>query len=183
MRPLKAKGFTLVEILVALFVFVILMAAASQIFVASFSGYRDARMVHIDLQNAQYTLNSMAKMIRTSTLVSPASANTSRLRFFDYSQGRDGLCVEFNIAGNMLSAASVETGNPEECGEAGFTSEDFISLTSGFVSGKFAVTPSESGVPKKVGRVTVSLRITEGGKHTAFIQSSTSLRDYGNIDW
>lgn len=180
-QPLQAKGFTLVEILVALFVFVILMAAVSQIFAATFTGYRNARTVQKDLQNAQYLLNSMAKMLRTSTVVSAEASSTDRVKFFEYSQD---VCVEYIIDSNnntlSMANAAADLG---QCQSQDFPSWSFVPLTSGNVRGQFTVIPSEGGASKRVGRVTVSLQIQEGDTHVARIQSSTSLRDYGNVDW
>lgn len=181
MRSPKAKGFTLVEILVALFVFVILMAAVSQIFVSAFTGYRNARIVQNDLQSAQHLLNTMAKMLRTSTVISSESSSTDRVKFYDYSQD---LCVEYIIdSGTRSIAVANAPADLEECESQSFPAWGYVPLTLGNVTGVFSVMPSESGASKRVGRVTVSLQIQEGDTHVARIQSSTSLRDYGNIGW
>lgn len=179
----SAQGFTLVEILVALFIFVILMVGVSQIFGAAFFGYRNTRAVQKDLENAQFTLNSMVKMLRTSTVVSPAASNTNRVRFYDYSQG---LCIEYWIDGGnkTLSVISASTSDSDQCKLANFPAGSFAPLTSGNVSGTFVLTPSDgTSSPKVVGKVTVSLQIQEAQTHAARIQSSVSLRDYGNVGW
>src|SRR3989304_59518 len=87
------KGFTLIEAVVALFVFLIIMLSLSSTFTQSFSGYRNTRMVQKDVENAQFALNLMAKELRTSTVVSSAGSSNT-VKFYDHSQN---ICFEYKI--------------------------------------------------------------------------------------
>lgn len=175
----KQRGFTLIEVVMSLAIFLIIMTATSGIFASIFSGYRNTRAIQHDVETAQYALGIMAKELRTSSIA--ASTGTS-VRFYDYSQD---VCFSYRISGGELQSAKVRPANPSVlttalmkinfCQTAGLSSYETIS--TGTVTGNFVVTPSTTG-PISVGRVTVALQIAEGVSHTANIQTSMSLRDY-----
>ncbi len=173
----RMKGFTLMEVLVSMFIFSLMMASVAQIFVTAFSGYRSTRAVQRDIDNAQYALNIMAKELRTSTIVNPAAgalvARTD-IQFYDYSQSK---CFRYRIAGGNLQVASAADPDIAACTARVL---DPTTISTGVVTGTFRVTPSDSS-PAHVGKVTVSLDISEGSAHHARIQTSVSLRDFGNI--
>lgn len=176
----RYKGFTLIEVTVALFVFLTIMTALSETFVSSFSGYKNARAVQRDTENAQFAMNLMAKELRTSTVV---SSTVSKVRFYDYSQST---CFEYEIASDELTvakkavAAPTDPLNPSaDCLSGGFSAPSPI-VEAGTLTGQFVVTPSAKA-PKSVGKITVSLQISEGPNHKANIQTTSSLRDYGYI--
>lgn len=165
----------------SLFVFLIIMLALSSTFTQSFSGYRNTRAVQKDVENAQFALNLMAKELRTSTVV---SFTVSTVKFYDYSQG---VCFEYKIANNQLAVSKRTvnyTGKPadldpfSEC--SGSLGNFTILVQAGDLSGNFVVIRSDPN-PKKVGKITTSLQISEGPKHTANVQTTSSLRDYGYV--
>lgn len=188
------RGFTLIEAVVSLFVFLIIMLALSSTFTQSFSGYKNTRAVQKDVESAQFALNLMAKELRTSTVVSPNEDDSvTSIEFYDYSQNK---CFRYviDIANDKLTVAKKDVSFPEKasdfdpfdaCGGGGFS--DPLPLVSiennnGDLSGKFVVVPSDKDSnPKKVGKVTASLQISEGPKHTANVQTTSSLRDYGYV--
>ena len=179
-----SKGFTLIEVMVSILIFAIIMTAVAQIFSRAFVGYRSTRAVQRDTENAQYVLNALAKELRTSSVVDFGEQGVT---FYDYSQD---ICFRYRISNNSLQIASVEASDISmtasekvaECG--GVTFGSFKEITTGAVSGKFAVTQSDASVmPKTVGKITVSLQIKEGETHTASIQTTTSLRDYAYIEF
>lgn len=171
------RGFTLMELLAALFIFSIIMMATAQIFSTAYSGYRLTRLVQRDLENTQYVLNALAKSLRTSTVVS-ASGNQQGVQFFDYSQDR---CIQYRISGGTLEMASNASSGVADC--AGMTLGSFVPVTTGTVTGSFHVTKSATvgGPPSQVGKVTIALSIGENSAHTAHMQTTVSLRDFGNI--
>lgn len=182
------KGFTLIEVMVSLVVFLIIMTALSQTFISSFSGYKNVRAVQRDVENVQFALNLMAKELRTSTVVFPSSGSlvpSQSVKFYDYSQK---ICFEYKIvSGNQLTVAKKADPTPNDppdpsadCSSSGFGGAVPIAK-AGILTGQFIVTPSKKTVPKSVGKVTVSLQISEGPNHTAHIQTTSSLRDYGYI--
>ncbi len=169
------RGFTLVEVLVSLFLFVILMAAIAQIFTSAFTGYRSTKTIQRDLEVAQFAMNTIAKELRTSSIVS-SSGNQSSVQFYDHSQGE---CFRYRVPGNTLQVASSSATSASDC--SSLNPSSFTTIVTGIVSGGFFVTPSDgASSPKRVGKITISLEIGEGETHRARIQSSASLRDYGN---
>lgn len=166
------RGLTLIEIVVALFVFTLMMATTAQIFAKTFASYRSTRAIQRDIDNAQYSINVMAKELRTSTVVSTGGSVQS-VQFFDHSQGK---CFRYRLNGGSLQVASVTVADSVACGTASFSS--FTTITTGVITGSFQVDPSTL-TPKHVGQVTVALDISEGSTHHARIQTSVSLRDFG----
>ncbi|MFZ3031730.1 MAG: prepilin-type N-terminal cleavage/methylation domain-containing protein [Candidatus Moraniibacteriota bacterium] len=175
------RGFTLVEVLVAMFVFSLMMVTVSQVFASAFSGYRFTRAVERDLENAQFFINILAKELRTSSVVS-AAGNQQFVQFFDHSQGK---CFRYRIDTLRLQVASAaSTGvasGASPCNTMGFGS--FTTISTGSVSGSFRVTPSATvgGPATVVGKVTIALDIFESAAHHARMQTTVSLRDFGNI--
>lgn len=182
------RGFTLIEAVVSLFVFLIIMLALSDTFTQSFAGYRNARAVQKDVENAQFALNLMAKELRTSTVV---SFTASSVKFYDHSQGR---CFEYNInttdktletrsrpPTSNFAPPDADVKKVNDC-KLNPISVVYTTLSTGVSDGKFVVVPSDKDSnPKKVGKVTTSLQISEGPKHKANVQTTSSLRDYGYV--
>ncbi len=173
----KRKGFSLIEVLVSLFIFGIVMIAIAQIFTQAFAGHRYAKNLQRDVENAQYLAGILSKELRTSTIVDPndAQEGVSSLQFYDHSQG---LCIQYRIHNDSLEVAKENSSGPSACN--GTTLSNFTTASSGTITGSFDVIPSDAS-PRTVGRVTLVLRIQEGiqGSHSAVIQSTVSLRDYG----
>lgn len=178
------KGFTLIEVVVAVFAFLVIMMAVSQVFVQAFRGYSSAKIVQRDLEAAQFAINTLAKELRTSSIVSSTS---SSVQFYDHSQG---ICFRYLIH-NPSSALQVskeqepvnlsESARQERCANS-FSPSATATIANGIVSGAFSVVPSDgTSSPKVVGKVTVSLTIGEGALHRARIQSTAALRDFGSI--
>ncbi len=176
------KGLTLIEVLVSLFIFSIMMAATAEIFTKAFSGYRNTRAIQRDVENAQYALNLISKELRTSTVVAPLTGPFPKpsdfVKFYDHSQGR---CFYYRISAGALQVASALSTGPPDCTTKTLPAP--LTISTGTVSGSFRVTPSQGGLSKRVGKVTISLDISEGtgSTHKAQIQTTSSLRDFGYI--
>jgi prepilin-type N-terminal cleavage/methylation domain-containing protein len=63
------KGFTLVEMMVSIFVFIIIMVAIVDIFARQINSYKYANNLQTNVENAQFALNYMAKTLRTSSIL------------------------------------------------------------------------------------------------------------------
>jgi prepilin-type N-terminal cleavage/methylation domain-containing protein len=172
------RGLTLIEVLVALFVFAIMMVAVSGVFAKAFSGYRSTRATQRDVENAQYALNLITKELRTSTVVAPTTGpypfTSSYVKFYDHSQGR---CFYYRINASTLQVASNSATSVSNCRTMNLAT--FSTISTGTVSGSFRVTPSQGGLSKRIGKVTIALRISEDATHYANMQTTASLRDFG----
>ncbi|MFZ2187610.1 MAG: prepilin-type N-terminal cleavage/methylation domain-containing protein [Candidatus Moraniibacteriota bacterium] len=168
------QGFTLIETVVAMFIFVLVMAAVSSVFTQTFSGYRNEKIVQGDLEAAQFSLNTMAKELRTASVV---KFGVDYIQFYDHSQA-SVKCFRYRIDGASLEVARADVADVGACNSASFAG--YTIVASGIVGGKFAVIKSSDSAPQKIGRVTVALRIQTGTVTPANIQTTVSLRDYGN---
>lgn len=177
------------EIIIAMFIFTIMMTATTAFFGKSMFGYRSARAIQKDLESAQFAMNLIAKSLRTSTVFVPASGLNAGVKIYDYSQNK---CIEYKFDSGALQVATFNTGydvepvnvetNKTDCQTR--TLSGFSPMTIGTVTGSFYIIPSSDSPIKTVGRVTMSMKVCpESGcsgnpKDEAKIQSTVSLRDY-----
>ncbi len=189
------KGFTLIEVLMAIFIFALMASAASGVFIKMIQSYRYAKAAQKDLENAQYAMNLITKTLRTSSIAKcqsgefsteacPTSENNEWIRVYDHSRG---VCRMYSFNNDRLEERVPGTGtnadSPGEdisrCGGGDYLGADESkSLTTGTVSGEFdVVASSDDAGSEEVGKVTISMTINSGDKDT-HIQSTVSLRDY-----
>lgn len=180
----KQKAFSLVEVVVASFVFAVVMVGVAGAFSSSFFSYKNGKKIQQDLEQAQFVMSLMAKMIRTSSVIAPASAgNVTDLKVYDYSQGK---CMEykFNSATNELemgSATPTDSNNPLTTCPAITTT---VITTKNLNNVNFYASPSTTG---SVGKVTISMEIcsTSGclgsNNDRVRLQTTVSLRDFEEV--
>ncbi len=180
------RGFTLIEVLVSVFVFLIVMTAVTNTFTNGFSSYKNTKIAQKNLEDAQFALNLMAKELRTSTVVSPGSTLPQPvITFYDYSQL---LCVRYRIdAFRNLQRGSISVAASDiasDCTTAiADSSFGMKNMNAGNINyGRFLITPSVTGATPRFGKVTVTLDINQNGTtQHAYIQTTVSLRDYGFV--
>jgi prepilin-type N-terminal cleavage/methylation domain-containing protein len=81
---MKKNGFSLIELLVVLFVFSILMIVVTQTLALSLRGSRKSESVSGTRTNVQYAINVMDRLLRNArSLKCPAIPNPSRLDYID----------------------------------------------------------------------------------------------------
>ena len=178
MSNVKKQGFTLLEALVAVFIFALMMTAVSGIFAKIIQTHRDARNVQENLESAQYAMNLMAKTLRTSsiddTVGSPAPAPNGIL-LYDYSQSK---CIMYTFNGTEVrsqKSSIAAFSDITDCYAANGATYSPSNVIAKNVDGKFDYTASSASTT--MGKVTVSMTISQGDD-AARIQSSVSLRDY-----
>ncbi|MEI6650700.1 MAG: prepilin-type N-terminal cleavage/methylation domain-containing protein [Candidatus Moraniibacteriota bacterium] len=190
------KGFTLIEMIVSMGVFVIMASVISVSFSSGFSSYKNSRDLQKDIESAQYGMNAMAKSLRTSTIIDPFSTTDQAqyVIFYDYSATR---CYEYRFNGGVLEARWRDASNPidstaskNECGATYLNGSPggWNNLTEGYVTGQFFVTPSSPGPTPaaRVGRVTIFATVkktSSGQQFSSRIQTTVSLRDYNNAGY
>jgi prepilin-type N-terminal cleavage/methylation domain-containing protein len=174
----KKKGFSFLEVIVATFIFSIIMTTTAAVFGRSFTAYRTARAIQRDLENAQFAMNAIAKTLRTSTVLSLVPASPSSIRVFDHSQTTNN-CIQFIFNNdNSLESRSGTTADSILCGTYSFGS--YTDMTTGFVTGNFSGAASASGL---VGRITISAEICPTNpcpgspRDRARVQTTVSLRN------
>lgn len=175
-----AGGFTLIEVLVSTFVFLLVITTVSVVFGKEITAYRSAKAIQRDLENAQFAINLVAKTLRTSTVI---SASSSQVRVYDFSQAE---CIEFRFQNNAVDTRTESVSNDEftNNGCGGAPGGGWSTLTTGVVEGEFSVVPSQETPSKIVGQTTISMKVYPPGGSGApegdvvRIQTTVSLRDY-----
>jgi prepilin-type N-terminal cleavage/methylation domain-containing protein len=165
------RGFSLVETLVAMFIFVLVIGATSQIFTKAFVGYREEKRLQSDIESAQFALNTIAKELRTASI---ANFSSTMVEFIDYSQNK---CFIYDLSGGALTVKSKigTTPNVSDCDGNSYNSA--TSIVDNISNSHFSVTKSKGSPNPVVGKVTISLSVSSGTT-TTNLQTSVSLRDY-----
>lgn len=183
------KGFSLIEVVVSMSIFVLVMISFSLIFSGILRAYYKGRNINENVENAQFAMSLIGKTARTSTL---KSATPSVLVIYDYSQGttNTGLCIRYSFIGTApnrsLNRTQAIGANEASCDTSSFAGVG-VPMTSGDVAGSFSAVPSvgnaTTGESTTVGKVTIRLTITTGSgsnmTEPTNLQTTVSLRDYG----
>jgi prepilin-type N-terminal cleavage/methylation domain-containing protein len=196
------KGFTLIEVIVAMSIFAMMIVSFSVAFSGSFFAYRNSRAIEKNLEEAQNEMNLMAKTMRTSTIVGcskdpsisltiPCTSlnNYQWIRIYDYSQGK---CIDYEITGNsnnpssnllgknkVLQASVSDTfancANTSIYSGSSLVSSPSYLLTGNqeYVAGGFYAQPSMP-TPATVGKVTIFFQLCQGNSgNTACLTNIT----------
>jgi prepilin-type N-terminal cleavage/methylation domain-containing protein len=176
----RKQGFSLLELMIAIFIFSLIMVSSSTFFGRSIQTYKNVRSTQRDLENAQYVMNLMAKTLRTSTI---KFSDASNIVIYDYSRIADA-CIQYSFSSNRIQSRSADVTKDDCTTSAPFNS--FSDLSNVYVNNaSFSVIPSSDSPSKVLGKATISMEIcatsgcTGTEKDKARIQSSVSLRDYG----
>lgn len=184
-------GFTLIEVIISIATFSIIMLSVMYIFGTAFSGYRETRNLQHNLESAQFAMNTMAKELRTSSVVRGFVTNPIDIQFIDYSQnGGKGACIAYWVDPNTNQfkkwSRSMTNTNPNTnrviCATlSNWNNADYMGILVEDVAESAVRTTASDDSPRTVGKVTVRLRIgTPANNQT--LQSSVSLRDFNFID-
>ncbi|MFZ1736127.1 MAG: prepilin-type N-terminal cleavage/methylation domain-containing protein [Candidatus Moraniibacteriota bacterium] len=83
----NSRGFSLLEVLLATFIFSIIMVGVTSYFVSITVANQNTKRLQQNLEDIQFTMNRVAKSLRTSVFISsPSSHSSQEIRVFDYSQ-------------------------------------------------------------------------------------------------
>lgn len=184
------------EMIVALFIFVLIITTIVAVFVSSYRSQNYSQDVQESLENIRVSMEAMAKNIRTSNLDYPVSSGsvneTDDIYIYDYSQGK---CIGYRFSNDgsgekilefveeemsRLNSAGTDIINCRDELQSG-TFNNFIGDTS-LYDGKFYVrdTAQESDPEANSndgynGQVTIVIQLEEGSSP---FETSVSLRDY-----
>lgn len=115
------KGFTLVEMMVSVFIFLLMMVAIVQIFAQQINAYRHAKEIQSDMENAQFAMNYIAKTLRTASVLGHGSDD-----FTDVVQFEDNDFHAEKVEGESLVLYDF---SQEECIKLTFKTEgDYTAL-------------------------------------------------------
>jgi len=186
-RQINRKGFSLMEMIIAIFVFSLIMVAVVGTFVSVVSVRNKVKAVQQDIENARFSMEQMSKTLRTSSVLSFSPAtNPTNIKIFDYSQG---VCIEYQYSGVKLqSRIGTKTSADGESPTCTF-SGSYVDIINGSLAGaSFKVIPSASSPSPIYGRITMALKVCYNnictGKtgNNMTIQTTVSLRDYQEVN-
>ncbi|MDP1884729.1 MAG: prepilin-type N-terminal cleavage/methylation domain-containing protein [Candidatus Moranbacteria bacterium] len=159
----KYKGFSLMEMVVAIFVFSLVMTTATAVFVKVAGARKKVKAIQKDVEDARFAMEQMAKTLRTSTImyVKPLAgvSHSQDIQVYDNSQGR---CVEYRISNQKIqsrtgaSSDSNDDGKVDSCSFVNVPFGDMVGANVGDL--KFDVVKSD-GSANKIGKVTISAHI------------------------
>lgn len=176
-RPLvdARRGFSLVESLIAVFIFSFVAIMLTGSFSGFLKRYAAAKKSQRSSESAQYVMNLMVKTIRNSTLPSaPATfTNLSQIRIFDNSRG---LCVYYRYQGagiaGKLQTASSPGADINACPVVATSAYSDLTVAGDFVGFGFSGVPSVAGTG--IGKVVINAEVIGGD--ASRIQTAVSLR-------
>lgn len=181
---LKAKkkascksGFSLVEVLVAMFIFSLVGVMLAGSFSGFLKSYVSAKKAQKSSESALNAINLMAKTIRSSTLAGVPSSPT--ILMFDNSQGAQGTCVSFQYAAGKIQVAvgdGITAANVSECDLATMGSFSDLTPEGAVADLNFSGELSDStATPPTIGKVQISMKVQE--KVSTHLQTTVSLRN------
>lgn len=177
----KRRGFSLLEVIIAIFIFSLIMVASVSVFVSAFHARIAARKSQKGLEEARTAMETIAKNIRMSTKV-VNYGGTNTIRMFNLSQGK---CIAYAEDSGVLKGDIYDPDPSHPVGDALYpVCDDPGTLDNILLSSEadvtFMVTPTITAGSQVVGRATVLIKLTTG-TITDHIQTTTSFRDYKDI--
>ena len=175
------NGFSLLEVIIAMFIFIIVATTVSAVFGKIILAYRSTHTTQKNLENLQYAMNQMAKILRGGAIMASAQ---DKIRVYDYAQKK---CIEYAFAtspSNSLTyadvtylPASIDSDNILLCRNYASFPSLATDMASGNITGKFAITPYVAGT--QAGKITISMKVCSGAicAGPAYIQTTVSLRN------
>jgi prepilin-type N-terminal cleavage/methylation domain-containing protein len=188
-----SRGFSLLEVLIATFIFSIVMVSVVSYFVNITAANQNTKRLQQNLEDTRFAMNRIAKVLRTSVVVTPSSnaSNIGTLRVYDYSQAG---CVEYTFDSNSNSLRErfavkpgTETNEKTWCRTTSSLSSpsSLVNVMDGTFAGHFNAVPSKDTASagsgnEEAGRVIISATIARRALSST-IQTTVSLRNYEEI--
>ena len=171
----KYQGFSLLEVLIAMFIFTLMFTASISVFSEVFSARQKAREIERNIEDARTAIDLMAKNMRMSTSLKKVIGEET-VYMYNTSQEQ---CISYKFEGKELkiSQANPAGADDKNCDPSHVAYGSFNPITSDNVSGKFVITETKTSSPKIIGKATVNMEINE----SINVQTTVSFRDYDDI--
>lgn len=175
----SCKGFTLIELVVAIFIFSIILVGVLTISVSVLNSYQKAKAIKTVKENAEFALSSIAKDVRMGKIES-ADTGAGKSDTFEITRNRNQTKVCYRKTANTLDIC--DSGCASNCKSLVDLSGTGMSFdsTSGFRNQQTEPIPN----PTVRGWVEINLNIVaDTGKEMEAdqinVQTTVSSRDYG----
>jgi prepilin-type N-terminal cleavage/methylation domain-containing protein len=175
----KYKGFSLMEMLITVFIFSLITVTAIAAFTRVFTAREKIRQAQLNLENVRSAMELMAKTMRMSSNLSgtnPATGSYQSIYLYNTSLN----CISYRFNGGQLQQASASgaVAVPSDCDSSKFNNGDYSPMTDINVTGSFYVVKTDIiSNPKVIGKATISVTV-DNKDH---LQTSVSFRDYEDI--
>jgi len=143
-RPVKA-GFTVVELLLALAISGILLAAVAVAFNASIINYRENEAIFKTINNARQALSRITSQLRTGHWVNTSDPNNRCSFFTADADGNEPITYEYRSADNKLYLITNSDG------------QEYV-LCDNVTSMSFIKTPTDDGLDCKSVQVVMTVQ-------------------------
>lgn len=172
----RSKGFSLVEMMVAMFVFSLVMVGVVASFAQVVKLNHTSKRIQQNLEDVRFVFNRITKTLRTSVVVSSSGIQDS-IQIYDYSQSK---CFFYSFAQGVFRETSkskpvAEANEKTWCRDYNFGVGSAVAGSSDTtLNGSFFVLPSSA---TQAGRITMRATITRLGISST-IQTTASLRNF-----
>lgn len=169
----KLAGFSLLEMIIAIFIFSLVITAAVSVFVASYNAQRKAKEIQLGVEDSRGAIEIMAKNIRMGT-IDGTDGIKKEIAFYNYSQGK---CIKYAFENGKIMTGEL-SGSRLENLDCSSISTPWNLIADSIVDDlNFNITESKYSETEDsiVGKVTISIKIIDSKEP---IQTTISLRDY-----
>jgi len=115
----KYKGFSLPEVIISMFIFVLIMLVVVSVFVVMVNARKNAQDMQKKMENIRYAMDFMAKNIRMSS-IDDSCSSINQIYIYNYSQGK---CMHFKLisssSGNKIQVEETPSVAREDLVNAG----------------------------------------------------------------
>jgi prepilin-type N-terminal cleavage/methylation domain-containing protein len=173
----NTRGFSLIEMLVSMFIMVTIVMAVTAVFAKSYSARKAAREAQTNLEEARTAIEAIAKNMRMSSHTREDGTGKT-LTMLNNSQG---ICLKYRFftdstGQKKLSQSSrLPSGAADDCSAGAYGAEgEMISKT---VDGGFHIIETDrTAGSERVGRGTIWIKMG-----TQTLQTTVSFRDYQGV--
>jgi prepilin-type N-terminal cleavage/methylation domain-containing protein len=171
------KGFSLIELMVAMFIFGLVMVAMVAVSVAGFRSYGKSKAIKAVTEDVGFAINSIAKDARMGKIESDDSPS-SRSLSLKLSRNADQAKICYVVSSSQLQSCDIDcASNCKSIVDLSASSMVFDTTTSGFRNQKTDL----ASATKIRGWVEINLNIASPSmeKDSIYVQTIVSSRDYG----
>jgi Tfp pilus assembly protein PilV len=174
------RGLSIIELLVAVFIFTIIIVAATSTFTNTFSTWKKTRQTQADLEKARTAMETIGKSIRMSNQLKYSSNtlsmfNNSQNKCIRYSSGAGGSLVSTTCTPTEANIeATTYDCELDNCGGDNYGNQ--VTLVSSDVVLTFNVEETDVA-GHEMGKATMSILVGTGAQQRR-IQTTVSFRDY-----
>lgn len=179
------KGFSLLEMLIAMFISTLIIITVVAAFASAFRARENAGNIQRNVEDAKTALEYMAKVIRMSSNLKPVAAGTSTTAIYMYNKSLNK-CISFSFSSasddiSEISCIPLSADDPCTLGDASnFVADCNGAQTSTKITDNDLNDASFYVQGSAIKRVTIRMQMLQD--LNAGLQTTVSLRDYRDVN-